>query len=112
MKYCWHCGNELCDEAVVCTSCGCGVNSVQNTGGGNAKSDTQETLEIVTKVFMILGCISIGWVIVPLAWCIPMTVSVFNSIKTGRPIGTGMKVCVLLFVNVIAGICLLCMDEN
>jgi hypothetical protein len=23
MKYCTHCGKELCDDAVVCTNCGC-----------------------------------------------------------------------------------------
>lgn len=31
MKYCVHCGNELVDEAVVCTKCGCAVD------GGIAK---------------------------------------------------------------------------
>lgn len=25
MKYCSHCGKELCDEAVICTECGCFV---------------------------------------------------------------------------------------
>ena len=27
MKYCVKCGNQLLDEAVLCTKCGCTVNS-------------------------------------------------------------------------------------
>ena len=37
---------------------------------------------------------------------------IFNCLKTGTPISTAMKVCTLLFVSLVAGICLLCMDDN
>lgn len=69
-------------------------------------------LSTVIKVFMILGTLGSAILIVPLFWCIPMTVVAFKSLDEGRPIGTGFKVCTLLFVNLIAGICMLCLKEN
>jgi hypothetical protein len=32
MKYCTHCGKELCDEAVVCTNCGCAAGGPRHGG--------------------------------------------------------------------------------
>lgn len=108
--YCAHCGAEINDKAVVCVKCGCAVGDGLATKPVTQVKD--DTMDVVIKIFMILGCISMGWLIVPLAWCIPMTVSVFKSLKAGRPISTGMKICVLLFVNMIGGICLLCCDDK
>ncbi len=104
MKYCSHCGANILDEAVICVHCGCSVERPVQP----VKDDTMET---VVKVFLILGCISIGWLILPLAWCIPITVSIFNKFKSGQPVGAGLKIATLLLVNLIAGICLLCMDD-
>ncbi len=50
--------------------------------------------------------------LIPLAWCIPMTVSVCRKLKNGEPISTALKVCTMLFVSLIAGIMLLCMGDN
>ena len=36
----------------------------------------------------------------------------FNRLRDKRPVGTGLKVCALLFVNLIGGICLLCMHDD
>lgn len=109
MKYCVHCGAEIHDEAVICVKCGCKVEPEKPVVVRESKDDAMHT---VIKVFLILGCISQGWLIIPLAWCIPITVVIFNSMRDKKIISTGMKVCVLLFVNLIAGICLLCMDDN
>ena len=106
MKYCSHCGAQVEDAAVVCVSCGCSV--AQN----NAAENTNNTLATVVKVFLIIGCVATGWAIIPLAWCIPITVSIWKKLGAGQPIGTGMKVCTLLFVSLIAGICLLCMKDS
>ena len=106
MKYCSHCGAQMMDEAVVCVKCGCSVE--RNLPAVTPRDDTLDT---VVKVFLILGCISQGWLLIPLAWCIPITVTVFRRLNYGEPIGTGLKVCTLLFVNLIAGICLLCRKE-
>ena len=108
MKFCVHCGAEIFEEAVVCVKCG---RKVEPDKPAVIHTNTDDTMSTVIKVFLILGCITQGWLIIPLAWCIPITVSIFNSMRDKRPIGTGMKVCTLLFVSLIAGICLLCVDE-
>lgn len=109
MKYCVHCGAEIFDEAVVCVKCGRKVDSAPPPAVPTNHDDTMQT---VVKVFLIFGCISQGWLLLPLAWCIPITVSIFNSMRDNRPIGIGMKICALIFVNMIAGICLLCMNDD
>ena len=108
--FCTHCGAEINDDAFVCVKCGCRGDQKLPAAQANAQRD--DTMVTVIKVFLILGCIAEGWLLIPLAWCIPMTVKIFNCLKTGTPISTGMKVCTLLFVSLVAGICLLCMDDN
>ncbi len=107
MKYCTHCGAEVVDEAEICVHCGCKVEKSQ-------KNSESNTLGTIAKVFMILGTIVMGCAtfLIGLAWCIPMTISVCRKIDNHEPIGTGLKVCSLLFVNTIAGILLLCMNDN
>lgn len=112
MKYCTHCGAQLDDAAVVCPGCGCATDEFAANSSAQATVAKDNTLNTVIKVFMILGCLSYGWLLVPLAWTIPMTVSFFNKVRDGRKVGVGFKVCTLLFVNLIAGICLLCRDES
>ena len=50
--------------------------------------------------------------LIPLAWILPMTISVSKKLKNNQPIGVGFKVCTLLFVSMISGILLLCRTEN
>ena len=107
MRYCAYCGAELQDDAAICMKCGCKVENRNNVSG-----NTSDTMNTIIKVFLIIGCVTQGWMLLPLAWCIPITVSIFNSLRDRRPIGTGMKICTLLFVNVVAGICLLCMNDE
>ena len=106
MKYCAKCGAQMVDEAVVCTNCGCAAAANQP-----AKSSDLST---AAKVFMIIGTVVMGLscYLIPLAWCIPMTISYCKKIKNGQPIGTGFKICSLLFVNMIAGILMLCDKEH
>ena len=119
---CAQCGNEILSDAQICPSCGYYQNSASqdipsreappqnplNTIG----TDRDETLKLVIKIFLIFGCISFGWLLVPLLWCIPLTTGVFNRFKTGEPVPMGTKICILLFVNVVAGVCLLCLDDD
>ena len=110
MKYCVHCGAEIHDEAVICVKCGC---SVEQPAPTPAKQDGEsDTLDTVIKVFLIIGCITQGWMLLPLAWCLPITISIFNRMRDKKPIGTGLKVCTLLFVSSVAVICLLCRNEK
>ncbi len=107
MKYCSHCGKEVADDAVICVSCGC---MVENTR--IRKDEDSDTVELLAKIFMIISCIASGWLIIPLAWMIPMTVHVFKSCKYNLHMGTGFKICVLIFQSLIAGIALLCRNEE
>lgn len=108
--FCTHCGAKIHDEAVICVKCGCKVKTGETSLP--IKTETDSTMSTIVKVFLIIGCISWGWMLVPLAWCIPITVKIFGCLKNKLPISTGIKVCTLLFVNLIAGICLLCMDDS
>ena len=107
MKFCSTCGKEIMEEAVICPNCGCLVEKASQ------KNNSESGLKIAAKIFMILGTIGLGisCFLIPLAWCIPMTVVYFSKTKKGEPIGTGFKVCCLLFVSLIAGILMLC-DED
>ena len=109
MKYCSHCGNEVVDEAVVCPSCGCKIESTSS--GIIIEEDDKKIFRLIIKIFMILGCIATGWSLIPLLWTIPLTVHVCRKLNNKEPIGLGVKICSLLFVNLIAGIMLLCMNE-
>ena len=74
MPFCNHCGKEYDEGAVICTACGFSVKTetVQQT----AKPCENSSLLTVAKVFMILGCVlNAFFYLIPLAWCIPMTVS-------------------------------------
>ena len=108
MKYCSHCGKELDDEAIVCTGCGCAAPSKS----GTVTADQKATLGLIAKIFMIIGCVVTGFALIPLAWTIPMTIHACNKIDNKEPLGIGFKVCALLFVSAIAGILMLCMDND
>ena len=112
MKYCTKCGKELIDEAVICTGCGCAVGNkevVDLFSSAQPVEHEVSTLKTIAKVFMILGTVGSGifGFLVPLAWCLPMTLSYCKKIENGEPIGVGFKICSLLFVNLIAGILML-----
>ena len=119
MKFCSKCGKELHDDAVVCVGCGCPVSSgsqqnqqVQQYGSfGQKKEKEYGGLATAAKVFAILGCIGMGWMLIPLAWCLPITISFCNKVKKGEEVGVGLKICMLLFVSFLGGILALCMGE-
>lgn len=102
MKFCSNCGVKLTEGAVTCQVCGAPVALYISPSPG---------MDVAIKIFMVLGCLSTGWLIIPLLWTIPMTVSVFRSLDSGRQIGNGLRVCVLLFTSLIAGILLLCRND-
>ncbi len=107
MKYCTKCGAELYDEAVVCPKCGC------PTADYKAQSSKTNGMCLAIKIFMIIGCVVSGLsFLIPLAWTIPMTVTVIRRLENHEPIGLAFKICTILFCSVIAGILLLCMDTN
>ena len=110
MKFCTKCGTQLLDEAVICTKCGCAVENSVIFSSAPRKSG----VVTATKVFMIIATVLMAlWTFgIALAWCLPLTIGYCNKIKRGEPISTGFKVCSLLFVSMIAGILMLCDNNN
>lgn len=107
MKFCEKCGKQIADEAIICPGCGCAVASVKK-----AENCGNDGLAIASKIFLVLGCIAQGWLLIPLAWCLPISISICNRMKRGEAVGTGLKICALLFVNMISGILLLCRSDD
>ena len=64
-------------------------------------------MKTAAKVFIWIGIIVGFWSILPLIFGI----IALNKMKKNE-LTTGWKVCVLLFVNLIAGILLLCMPNE
>lgn len=121
MKYCTRCGAQMQDDATFCTTCGQADNVGQPIASGANQNQSYNQAPVSTgnsglttaaKVFMILGTVFMGIYIIPLAWCIPMTVSYCNKVKNNLPISTGFKVCSLLFVSLLGGIFMLCDKDH
>ena len=110
--FCSKCGTELLDEAVICTKCGCLTNNQSPKPIINQKSSKQGGLKTAAKVFMIISCVLMGLYLLPLLWVLPMTIVYCNKVNNKEPIGVGFKICILLFVNMIAGILLLCDSDD
>lgn len=77
------------------------VAKLKQPSPSETQANNDDTINTIIKVFLIVGCVLQGWLILPLAWCIPITVSIFNSLRNKTPINTEMKVCALLFVNFV-----------
>ncbi len=111
MKYCEGCGTEMEDDASFCPQCG-QQTTENSTIATKQKTQQNDALGVVALVFMIIGTVCMAFALIPLIWCIPMTIYLNNKLKSGEPIGVGFKVCTLLFVSLIAGILLLCRPEK
>ena len=70
------------------------------------------TVTIATAPMIIEAIVFIICFCIPLAWTIPLTVTVNKKIKNQKPIGVWIKICTLLFVNMVADILLLCHNEE
>ena len=117
MKYCGNCGTALPDEANACSMCGTFTNAANENpapapASAPAAPKADSGIVIAVKILLILATVAQGWMLIPLAWCIPMTVSYFNAVKEGRPVSIALKVCTLIFVSQIAGILMLCDQEH
>ncbi len=110
MNFCTKCGAQLPDGYSFCPNCGSAV-YLQNSESAQQPVKSPSTLTAVAKAFMIVGTVFMGLYIIPLAWCLPMTIHYFKAVKNNQPVSTGFKVCALLFVNTIAGILMLCDKE-
>lgn len=71
------------------------------------KQDTDTVLRLVAFILNLITTISVGILIIPLAWMIPMTVISYGIYKGTKRNTVAFGVCTLIFVNLIAGILLL-----
>ena len=113
MKYCTHCGTQLTDTSRFCKNCGklAAKEAIATQGQPVYQSRPQKSgLATAAMVLMIVATVSTAIFILPLAWYLPMTIYYCQQVKAGRPVGTGFKVCTMLFVSMLAGILMLC-DE-
>jgi len=106
-KFCVHCGAEVNSQAVVCIHCGCSIPKANN----NNNSELKEVWSLAIKIFAIIGVILNAFAIIPLIWCLPLYKSVSKHLKGETKLSVGYKVCVLLFLNIVAGVLLLIEDD-
>ncbi len=58
MKFCSHCGNELRDEAVICTKCGCAVDRAYGPNSRRNQDDIPSVgLNILSFLIPLVGLI-------------------------------------------------------
>lgn len=74
--------------------------------------DTDRNLRLVAFIFCILSLVGSCWLIIPLAWMIPMSVICWGIYKGTKANTVAFGVCTLIFVNVVAGILLLCSNKD
>lgn len=72
-----------------------------------AATDNDKTLFLVAFILNIVTTVGVGWMLIPLAWMIPMTVISYGIYKGTKKNTTAFGVCTLIFVNVISGVLLL-----
>ncbi len=119
--FCKFCGKEIPDSSKFCPECGSKLDApsapyqapYQAPAPQYAQPKAEpSTLATVAFVFMIISTVVSGFFLIPLAWMLPMTLIFKKKIDAGLPVGTGFKVCILLFVSTIAGILTLCDDKT
>ena len=110
MKYCKYCGAQMNDGDAVCPSCGRAAET-QPTHSARYNTGTQTAAKVIIMMTVAFWVGIIYWI--PLCWVVPMTVVYNNSINGMRPpVGLAFKICALLFASLIAGILMLCDNNN
>lgn len=75
-------------------------------------TDTDRNLRLVAFIFCILSLVGSCWLIVPLAWMIPMSVISWGIYKGTKANTVAFGVCALIFCSLVAGILLLCSNKD
>ena len=80
--------------------------------GGYYMDENKRTLRMVAFIFNLISLITVCWLIIPLAWMIPMTVYSWGIYKGTKPNTTVFGVCTLIFLSLVGGILLLVSGED
>lgn len=74
--------------------------------------ENDKTLRLIAFIFSIVTTVCAGWLVIPLAWMIPMTIMSWRIYKGERPNTVAFGVCMLIFVDIVSGILLLCSTKE
>jgi len=69
--------------------------------------ETDEILRLIAFIFNVITLASVGWLIIPLAWMIPMTVISWGIYKGTKKNTVAFGVCTAIFFNLVSGVLLL-----
>lgn len=69
-------------------------------------------MKTAAYILCLIATIVSGVLLFPLLWTIPMTKKIYHAKETNTKLTIGFDVCVLLFLNMIAGILLLVDDSE
>ena len=75
-------------------------------------TDTDRNLRLVAFIFCILSLVGSCWLIIPLAWMIPISVISWGIYKGTKANTVAFDVCTLIFCSLVAGILLLCSNKD
>ena len=75
-------------------------------------TDADRNLRLVAFIFCILSLVGSCWLIIPLAWMIPMSVISWGIYKGTKANTVAFDVCTLIFCSLVAGILLLCSNKD
>lgn len=78
----------------------------------SVQNNNDKTLRLIAYIFSLITTIAFGWMIIPLAWMIPMTIISYGIYKGTKKNTVAFAVCMLLFVNLVSGILLLVADKD
>lgn len=78
----------------------------------NCVDSSDQTLRLVAFVFCIISTVSVGWLIIPLIWMVPMSVHCWGIYKGTKPNTVAFAVCTLIFLDFVSGILLLVSKKN
>lgn len=113
--FCTNCGKQIDEGSKFCPYCGqkvdCELEDISVKNQDEFKKENNKVIDTIAKIFLVLSCVGGGLLLIPLAWMLPITIMVFSRINNNKEIGVGLKICALLFVNVISGILLLVREE-
>lgn len=75
-------------------------------------TETDRNLRLVAFIFCILSLVGSCWLIIPLAWMIPMCVISWGIYKGTKANTVAFDVCTLIFCSLVGGILLLCSNKD
>ncbi len=81
-------------------------------GAVYSMTETDRTLRLIAFILNVITTVFCGIFIIPLAWMIPMTVRSWSIYKGKKPNTVAFGVCTLIFLDLIAGILLLCSKKD